>query len=664
MKKFILIDQSIKHSGGHHLEYALSVLSAAKRSGYTTLLATNSVCSDIRHEDIDIVDKAFKYTFWENFKTRLPSSSNSLYKFKKKFIISFVSFINFILDSTLCYSILAAPHFNSLKSMIDSHNSSFAVRKSNFFFLALGYCIHRGYKLLVRFVDQVFHLKKIFHALNVPLKIVLVLLAIPLAPFILLAYLIQLKFRPNKINENSEQFKNDLKSLLTRIQVSEYDIVFIPTLCEIELLGTANLFLENSGLQCSWHFLFRRNLYEFREPSYQREIENIKDTILAFSKFKTMSTSKKVFFYTDTDCLTHQYNSLGVFKFHTLPIPVETCYFTFAENSKKPLNISYIGDARDEKGFGVLPRLVQDLEAAGYDKNQITFTFQSNFNDGLGEPDSKIAKSELSSDTNDWINLKEGPFDSKEYYHLINESDLILIPYSSKNYYARSSGIFTEALAKGVPVVISDKTWMSQEAQLKIQNYFQGILSQSTKLQTIRSSEGKRLNSLFIEPKGRGSSIWLMLEIDQSFSRPGFYLETTWQSEPLSVLRKSKTDNFQKLFISDLRTTKVFSLMKLPRNKKIKLSFKVDKGDGTSESMLDLPNLGLQIKLHELNTNTLTSSYSLMTYSDEADISTSVIEMIENYPMYKTQMDELSKTWVKKHNSNNLIKTLEEITYG
>src|SRR5215813_6780490 len=40
-KKFVLIDPSISGMAGHYYEYALHVLSAARRAGYETHLATN-----------------------------------------------------------------------------------------------------------------------------------------------------------------------------------------------------------------------------------------------------------------------------------------------------------------------------------------------------------------------------------------------------------------------------------------------------------------------------------------------------------------------------------------------------------------------------------------------------------------------------------------------
>ena len=45
----------------------------------------------------------------------------------------------------------------------------------------------------------------------------------------------------------------------------------------------------------------------------------------------------------------------------------------------------------------------------------------------------------------------------------MNKADLILLPYSQESYSVQTSGIFTEALSMGKPVIVTDDTWMSYE---------------------------------------------------------------------------------------------------------------------------------------------------------------------------------------------------------
>ena len=55
------------------------------------------------------------------------------------------------------------------------------------------------------------------------------------------------------------------------------------------------------------------------------------------------------------------------------------------------------------------------------------------------------------------------PIDLHSYYKMLLESDVILMPYRRSTYFARSSGIFVDALAAGKPVVATQGTWMSEQ---------------------------------------------------------------------------------------------------------------------------------------------------------------------------------------------------------
>jgi hypothetical protein len=46
---------------------------------------------------------------------------------------------------------------------------------------------------------------------------------------------------------------------------------------------------------------------------------------------------------------------------------------------------------------------------------------------------------------------------------MLAESDIVLCLYDAKIYRARSSGIMTEALAAGKPVIVPAETWMAHQ---------------------------------------------------------------------------------------------------------------------------------------------------------------------------------------------------------
>jgi hypothetical protein len=64
-QRFILIDQSIQHLGGHHYEYAVRVLEAAERAGLEPILVTNRQVSVGAHTRFRVVP-AYLYAFWDH----------------------------------------------------------------------------------------------------------------------------------------------------------------------------------------------------------------------------------------------------------------------------------------------------------------------------------------------------------------------------------------------------------------------------------------------------------------------------------------------------------------------------------------------------------------------------------------------------------------------
>jgi glycosyltransferase involved in cell wall biosynthesis len=63
------------------------------------------------------------------------------------------------------------------------------------------------------------------------------------------------------------------------------------------------------------------------------------------------------------------------------------------------------------------------------------------------------------------VQLIERALLEDEYYRLLQEADVVVIPFRKNEYHARTSGTFTEALAAGKPVVVTRGTWMSDQLE-------------------------------------------------------------------------------------------------------------------------------------------------------------------------------------------------------
>lgn len=65
---------------------------------------------------------------------------------------------------------------------------------------------------------------------------------------------------------------------------------------------------------------------------------------------------------------------------------------------------------------------------------------------------------QLAAQNPDMLRLVEGPLSASDYFALLHEADVILLPYTSTFYGYGSSGVFTEAASLGKVVVVSPDT--------------------------------------------------------------------------------------------------------------------------------------------------------------------------------------------------------------
>ncbi len=271
--------------------------------------------------------------------------------------------------------------------------------------------------------------------------------------------------KSKKIAGNQDFFKKyaeELRIFFIRVGAKTGDVVFVPTLGGIELIGIALYSATKSAISLDWHLLFRRDLCTQGSYLTSKARVNHFRTLKCFSEFNEHFTKGQVAFYTDTDELTSRY-SRGVNKlFTTLPIPISLSLTIKKRSSGSPLIVSYLGDVREEKGIHLLPKLIANIRSKGFDEQDVQFRVQTNLPLTAVSSRAIRAKNQLTKLDGKGLQLLNGPFSSEAYNQLVSSSDIILIPYCKDSYQARSSGIFAEALAAGVPTIYPRGTWMAK----------------------------------------------------------------------------------------------------------------------------------------------------------------------------------------------------------
>jgi len=676
MPKFILIDHSIREFGGHYYEYAVHVLQAAQEEGLKTILATNRDFKLDKSETKDVADvyPVYKYDFW--------GLSRAIYKQHSFFenIRNKISSCKVKLKLSLGYSPVGFLWLirNQYKELLFSQ--SFNTRRLFTWFFILIPLIYltkiaKGLKNLIKLILHPFRTGYIGNILKEFLNFIKIIIY-PLTAVIshkskLVLYIHQLR--------RIRAFSKATENLFRQVKLEEEDVVFIPTLSEVDLMGLLDYFRKkrNDSIKPSWNLVFRRNLYFGREPEYMFQRNNVKPLRNAFLHFKNNLSGQKVYFFTDTEKLTTQYNSLNIFQFLTLPIPVNNRFQECIAQKEKgyPLKAVYAGDARREKGYQYLPGIIQDLWEDCVDTGKLGFLLQSNFAFTRMENNADIvfARDQLEKMPDDKVQVIKKPLSSDDYCSLILSGDIGLLFYDRDNYYARSSGALVEFLIAGKPVIVPAGTWLVEEFIHETYKYHEEISRTMMSIRKIDGNELKWANSgnkklnpmiqgnLIFGGKSAKSFCWIdvpegagNLLISFCFdetTRPGVYTEVF--VDQLDQYKRSVSSHFFILGKND--TNRVSGLVRIdPLSKRIWLGFSNAFGDFT----VNISNIVLNFIKEDPVSETCPLGVIGLAYSSLEQIPKLLGDMIDNYPHYQRTAQEFAIKYRQKHNANRLVKSL------
>ncbi len=263
-------------------------------------------------------------------------------------------------------------------------------------------------------------------------------------------------------------FKRDLERLLCLTGAAGDDHVFLPTAHGRELLAIQRLLpVFGEANAPTFHLEFRHALDMtgcFSDPTFVHPYTTQHRVL--FDNSRQVTASPKIRLYTDTNELRQEYEHFSGLNFGVLPIPFRANLIRQA--SRKPndgLCIAYFGDVRDEKGFYYLPAVVEDLWADYVEPGKVRFLVQASLNHPEWNPRSAEALQRLQAYAPRQVRLvgREEPLAPEEYFELVSQADLLLCPYSPFAYKRRSSGTLTEAIAAGIPTVVTAETWLARQ---------------------------------------------------------------------------------------------------------------------------------------------------------------------------------------------------------
>ncbi|MDE1170868.1 MAG: hypothetical protein PW734_06640 [Verrucomicrobium sp.] len=236
-----------------------------------------------------------------------------------------------------------------------------------------------------------------------------------------------------------------LELALQAAQAGPGDHVFLPPLQDKLFVGMATKVRELAArFPVTWHFLLWDPL----------TVESL-GRLGAIKALRLSIPQERLRFYADTAEFCRSHEQLTRTPFALLPVPIEPSAADFKISPIRDgrLRVSFLGNARDEKGFLLLPSLVaacRDLVEAGLLEFHIQL-YQLNFHPIMVE----AARQLRELGRQGLAVLVEGTLDANEYARMVDEADVLLCLYNPNQYKERSSMIFFEGTCSEKAVLIA-----------------------------------------------------------------------------------------------------------------------------------------------------------------------------------------------------------------
>ncbi len=166
---------------------------------------------------------------------------------------------------------------------------------------------------------------------------------------------------------------------------------------------------------------------------------------------------KKVYLYTETKRhATSLQSELGV-PVYSYPFPSLPLTISFESSESTPLKICALGGGRRDKGFGLLPAIIDSYNRNNKSKIAVKFVIQKpREQDRMGEALAKLKKLHN-------VILLDNQLDLEAYEECLSSCDVMIFPYDKNVYYSRGSGIVNEAVANGKPMVCTKDTSLGEQ---------------------------------------------------------------------------------------------------------------------------------------------------------------------------------------------------------
>jgi glycosyltransferase involved in cell wall biosynthesis len=270
---------------------------------------------------------------------------------------------------------------------------------------------------------------------------------------------------------SNDRFARDLEAGLQG-RVGAGDVVFLPNATPRQILGLALLLRKNPVYRLLHYVLLMRysvNLAMGPITARKNHLdsETAQQYAFSFEKLLAAGAPGAIRLTTDSRELADEYARLAKRPVEVLPIPHTSHEVDSVPpvgvptKSKTKLRAVFLGDARDEKGFELLPALARACAHepwASRTELVLQAYVSSEYHMPMGTVIEELSKLKASN-----VHLIGEALGADAYQYLLASADLVLLPYDALTYRSRTSGPFMEAICAGKPVVVPAKSWMAAQ---------------------------------------------------------------------------------------------------------------------------------------------------------------------------------------------------------
>lgn len=274
----------------------------------------------------------------------------------------------------------------------------------------------------------------------------------------------------NRQDRYISEFAEDCQSLFQRETFDELDHVLFMTMNELEFMGLAAFLANNpTTIHANWQVVFHFGIFAGWPANYSSQKKQLDSIRYAFQSSLARIPYHQLTFLASTDELAEQYNQLSIGYFQTLPYPIDQKISSdrATVSFDSPFQLTLAGGLRREKGKKEINKVVRGLSELKNEGTRIQLTLQKRKRKWYQPTDIRIDLPQVSDAPQNkeepLLNFVKHPLDADAYCDLIQNTDIGLLLYDKRTYYARRAGVLSEYLTAGCPVVVPAGCWLSHQ---------------------------------------------------------------------------------------------------------------------------------------------------------------------------------------------------------